>query len=247
MNIEITLSRKHLIIGVLLIALLFGVGTAGAKSEPPFDVLEQRIADLETQVADLESLLVHFSRDGDDVYLTGANLHVVNGLDQTDTANSLGNIIIGYNELRYDGNDRSGSHMLVLGKLNNYSTYGGIISGVGSKVSGAFASVTGGSHNEATGEYSSVSGGYSNYSTGRWASTSGGAANAANGESSSINGGQMNNASGNYASVNGGESNIASGGVASVSGGMWNTAEAEVSAIGGGQSLTTEEIFQFLP
>jgi hypothetical protein len=35
---------------------------------------------LESRVAALESLLKHFSRDGDEITITGANLHIVNGV-----------------------------------------------------------------------------------------------------------------------------------------------------------------------
>ena len=48
----------------------------------------------------LEDLLTHFSRVDDDIHITGANLHIVNGMGDTETTNSLGNLIIGYNELR---------------------------------------------------------------------------------------------------------------------------------------------------
>ena len=40
--------------------------------------------------------------------------------------NGLGNVVIGYNELRGAGDDRSGSHNLVFGSRNNYSSYGGL-------------------------------------------------------------------------------------------------------------------------
>ena len=61
-------------------------------------------------MAALESLLKHFSRKGNEVTIKGANLHLVNGLGQTDCVdeeepipdcpNGLGNLIVGYNELR---------------------------------------------------------------------------------------------------------------------------------------------------
>jgi hypothetical protein len=35
---------------------------------------------LEQRVAALENLLIHFSRQGNEVFMTGANLHIVNGL-----------------------------------------------------------------------------------------------------------------------------------------------------------------------
>jgi hypothetical protein len=43
--------------------------------------------------------------------------------------NGLGNLIIGYNELRGSGDDRTGSHNLVLGSRNNHSSYAGIVGG----------------------------------------------------------------------------------------------------------------------
>ena len=83
-------------------------------------------AALEARVAALEALLVHLTRSGNDLTISGANLHIVNGLDNTETSNGLGNLIIGYNEERTDGpNVRSGSHTLVVGKENNFSGYRG--------------------------------------------------------------------------------------------------------------------------
>jgi hypothetical protein len=81
---------------------------------------------LPERVAALEELLKHFSRDGNEVTITGANLHLVNGLSSTDCTNEqfeeipdcpngLGNLIVGYNESRgQDGPDiRTGSHNIV--------------------------------------------------------------------------------------------------------------------------------------
>src|SRR5207249_345749 len=56
---------------------------------------------------------------GRDIVITGANLHIVNGRNDTDTVNGLGNLIVGYNELRtFTGatNTRTGSHNIVVGK-----------------------------------------------------------------------------------------------------------------------------------
>ncbi len=95
--------------------------------------IDQIIADVIIQMLDG---LKHFSRDGDDIYITGANLHIVNGTGETETKNGLGNLIVGYNEGRtgiipnLPPDDRTGSHMLVVGKENNYSSYGGIVVGV---------------------------------------------------------------------------------------------------------------------
>jgi hypothetical protein len=44
--------------------------------------------------------------------------------------NGLGNVIIGYNEPRGGGDNRSGSHNLVVGSRNNYASYGGFVGGL---------------------------------------------------------------------------------------------------------------------
>ncbi|NJN83802.1 MAG: hypothetical protein HC802_17030 [Caldilineaceae bacterium] len=117
-------------------------------------------AALEARVAALEALLTHVSRSGNELTISGANLHVVNGLNDTETSNGLGNVIIGYNEERESGvNDHSGSHVLAVGSQNNYSGYGGIVVGEFNFISGSYASVTAGYGNIASGEYASVSGG----------------------------------------------------------------------------------------
>lgn len=174
---------------------------------------------LEARVAELESLLAHFSRQGDDIFITGANLHVTNGLGNTETTNSLGNIIIGYNELRgldYSFNDRSGSHMLVVGTKQNYSSFGGIVVGRHNTTSAPFASVSGGDVNTASGTGASVSGG------------------------------SQNTASGLGAVISGGLNNRASGGYAAVSGGSWNEARGWTSAIGGGRDGSLDSDYAWL-
>lgn len=130
--------------------------------------------DLEMRVAALEDLLQNFSRDGDDVFIDGANLHITNGMANTETANGLGNLIVGYNELRGGGDNRTGSHNVVVGNRNNYSSWGGLVIGRFNTLSGAFASVSGGQVNEARGFAASVSGGANNLASGPNASVSGG-------------------------------------------------------------------------
>lgn len=139
--------------------------------------LQAELDALKTRNDELEALLRHFSRDGDDVYITGANLHVVNGTSTTyGDPNSLGNIIIDYNELRPEPhvNDRTGSHMLLVGSELNYSKFGGIVVGLRNTASGDYSSVSGGIDNEAIGHQSSVCGGQSNEAIGQWSSAGGG-------------------------------------------------------------------------
>jgi hypothetical protein len=102
---------------------------------------------LAQRVAALEQLLKHFSRRGNQVFITGANLHIVNGLEATDTTNGLGNLIVGYNEPRGEEegqNIRTGSHNVVVGQRHNFSRFGGLVVGFRNEISGDFASVSGG-------------------------------------------------------------------------------------------------------
>jgi hypothetical protein len=191
-------------------------------------VCSDQVKNLEARVAALENLLQHFSRNGNDITISGANLRVVNGTGSTDgTPNGLGNVIIGYNEGRTGSqivNLRTGSHMLVVGKEHNYSSFGGIVVGYHNDTRGNYASVSGGSFNIASGLGSSVSGGLSNVASGLSSSVSGGSNNTASGSDASVSGGNSNTASGPWASVSGGNGNTAIGSNSSVSGGILRTA-----------------------
>jgi hypothetical protein len=177
---------------------------------------------LEARIAALEAKLSGLTRSGNDFIITNANLYIQSGSGSTDgTVNSKGNLIIGYNELRGSGDNRTGSHNLIVGSRHNYSSYGGILVGYWNTISG---------------NYSSVSGGYSNTASGTYSSVSGGLGNTASGGAASVSGGYINTASDSYSSVSGGFSNTASGGAASVSGGIGNTASGWSSSVSGGVS-----------
>jgi hypothetical protein len=209
---------------------------------------------LEARIAALETLLSHFSRNGDDITISGANLHINNGTGSTDSAvNGKGNLIIGYNESREtfgEDDDRTGSHNLVIGAYQNYSSYGGLVAGFWNTISGSWASVSGGYHNEANGDYSSISGGDYNETAGLYSSVSGGYDNEAIKEDSSVSGGAHNTASGNASSVSGGAYNTASGNGSSVSGGGGlgtddgNTAFGNYSSILGGYNNLAGDIHE---
>lgn len=204
--------------------------------------LQAQIDNLQKQANANANKLYHFSRVGNDIFITGANLHVVNGTGSTDgKPNFLGNIIIGYNEERGGGEDlRSGSHMLVVGEGLNYGGFGGIVAGYYNEATGNFASITGGGYSTASGDGSSVSGGSYNTASGIGSSVSGGNDNTASSDYSSISGGDFNEASGYISSVSGGQGNNASGDFASVSGGSANTATGESSSVSGGSSNTAQ-------
>lgn len=151
--------------------------------------LQTQVNSQGNQTASLEDLLIHFSRNGNDVFITGANLHIVNGQGSTETTNGVGNLIVGYNELRGGGNDRSGSHNIVAGRENNFSRFGGLVVGYRNEISGNFSSVSGGEFNTASAQFASVSGGAGNTANGDASSVSGGAGNITTGDISSVSGG----------------------------------------------------------
>jgi hypothetical protein len=201
--------------------------------------LRSQVQAQETRLAALESLLVHFSRSGNEITISGANLNIVNGMGSTETTNSLGNLVIGYNELRgpEDSDIRTGSHTLVIGKWNNFSSFGGIVAGSYNETSGRYASIISGLDSIATGNWSTVTGGVQNIASGEYASVSGGLQNEASGFASWVGGGAQNSAIGDYATVSGGELNVA-GPRASVSGGASNLASGIHSSISGGLERT---------
>jgi hypothetical protein len=178
---------------------------------------------LAQRVAALEQLLKHFSREKNEIFITGANLHIVNGLGGTDCLdeqgegipdcpNGLGNPIVGYNEPReeefFGKNIRTGSYNVVVGAAHNFSRFGGVVVGGLNTISGDFAAVTGGSLNTASGVYSSVCGGISNVASGEAATVCGGQANgasdfAASGPSPTVSGGLSRTAEGGFGWVAG--------------------------------------------
>jgi hypothetical protein len=213
-------------------------------------VPNQHHADQGPSVTDLETLLVDVSRltdpntGQDTLRFSGMNMQIVNGTGATNSANGTGNLILGYNETRddtecpdgWDCNRRTGSHMLVSGYRNNYTSWGGVVLGTRNETSGSYASVSGGYGNSASGTWASVSGGSGNTASGTESSVSGGWSNEASGRSASVSGGHSNQASGNYVSVSGGQQNIASGYAVSVSGGRGNQAIGENASVSGGSS-----------
>jgi hypothetical protein len=142
----------------VLVVLTWALPSGTAQEEPATG----RQKGLAHRVAALEKLLKHFSREKNDIFITGANLHIVNGLGQTgcgfgentlpDCPNGLGNLIVGYNEPReFDENIRTGSHNAVVGQEHNFSRFAGLVVGQANTISGDFAVVSGGRLNTASG------------------------------------------------------------------------------------------------
>ena len=100
------------------------------------------------------------------------NVQVVSGSGLTNGAvNGKGNLVVGYDE---SPGSQTGSHNLVLGDHQAYTSYGSLVGGTGNTVSGrdsavlaqnntasgAYANITGGRFSTASGQYSAVQGGY---------------------------------------------------------------------------------------
>lgn len=129
---------------------------------------------------------------------------------------------------------KTGSHYLVAGTRNNYSFWGGVVTGLRNTSNGAFTNLIGGNGNTASGIYSSVNGGWRNIAGGAVSSISGGKESTTIGNYSVVSGGSSNNAIGEAANVSGGYSNTAYGANSSVSGGRINRANNPYSSVSGG-------------
>ncbi len=227
------------------------------------EALEERIEDLESQ-SNESNPLFDFVRieEGDlegvagpHIVFEGANIHIRSGSDFTDDDISsgqeplgLGNLIIGYNEAPQDlsAGERSGSHNLVLGELNRFSSVSGIVAGKNNEITAPSAMTLGGQFNRATGDFAAILGGggatpnLTNVASGNYATISGGFRNVASGSQASVTGGSNNQAADFLSSVTGGTSNVANGTGATVSGGAGNIASGSNSAISGGQNGRAE-------
>jgi hypothetical protein len=208
------------------------------------------VSGLQSQIAALQDLLLHFSRSGNNIYITGANLNIRSGSGTTwGTVNGLGNLVVGYNEGRGSGDDKTGSHNLIVGPRHNYSSYGGGAVGYWNTISNTYSLAGGGSYNTVSGNAASVGGGYLNEASGNHASISGGRNNKASGDYSHVAGGggntvaEGNEAYSNYSVILGGQTNIAGspssgdrtiGENATIGGGYNNKASGNSSVVGGG-------------
>jgi hypothetical protein len=174
-----------------------------------------------------------------DLIVDGCNLHIQNGVGQTGTMNSYGNLIIGYN--KNEVSTRTGSHNLIVGDLHEYTSYGGIVTGVENTLSGPNATILGGGQSHAN--FSSATiiaadrgvadgnvvliGGQRNYGS-------------ANAHFSAVVGGVENQATGSNSVVVAGTLNVAAGGNSLVCGGSENTAGGSSDvACGGSQNKST--------
>jgi hypothetical protein len=213
-------------------------------------------AEIDTLEAKLANITVTEVDGHPTVRFSGVNVQIVDGTGDTpcgitgfEACNGRGNLVVGYHEDLFLAEPRTGSHNVVTGVENDYTSYSGIIAGASNTTTGPYATITGGVDNTANGDYSSISGGSSNaadgdYSTisggqinnarGMYSSVTGGIRNRAVGDNSSVTGGQDNHALGDHSSVTGGDSNYANSDWSSVSGGQHNDAGGDYSSVSGG-------------
>ncbi len=208
--------------GLALLSTLAGMQTAGSSELTP----EQREI--------LDRMRMVDAGGTPTIEISGVNVRLVNGLGATSAVNGLGNLIIGYNEMDGGSGLRTGSHNLIGGTRNSYSSWGGFVFGDANEISGPLCTISGGFKNRATGGADAVCGGFDNLANGFESVVGGGRQNTASGQRSWVAGGTGNDATGIRSAACGGFGNTSSGDTATVSGGIGNTSSGFASAVSGG-------------
>jgi len=225
--------------------------TSGDDHAVRLDTAEGDLRDVVMWQADVSPLFDYLTVDTstDSVVFEGANVFVQSGSGSTDgTVNGLGNLIVGYNEFTSDRPTyQAGSHNIVVGSENGFTSYGSIVSGSNNRTAAPYSAVIGGYSNAATGSYATALGGYEGSVSGDYATIVAGSLNDASGDYSVILGGAANDAKASYSSISGGESNTASGSLSSILGGYKNIASGSYSTIYGGQSQTASTSYAYKP
>jgi len=135
-------------------------GERGETGEPGLSLL------LKPEQETLKSILpyVRFVASGvggkPTIQISGANVQIVDGEGATEATNGAGNLIIGYDE-NPRAEPQTGSHDLIVGPEQRYTSYGSILGGRDNKALGPDDFVVGVA-NRAGNEGSSVSGGFEN-------------------------------------------------------------------------------------
>jgi hypothetical protein len=191
------------------------------------------------------------------IRFTGVNVQIVDGSGHTNVVNGSGNLVLGYDET---AGTQTGSHDLILGQTQTYTSYGQIVTGSNNQATAPYASVFGfrnvaggsyslaaGDDNTVSGSTSTVLGGYKNTVSSAYSSLLGGCSNLVgtgtlsisslcfdtqghDHDFDSVSGGAANTANGVSSSVSGGVSNTAGGTSDSVSGGTTNVANGGFAA-----------------
>jgi hypothetical protein len=72
------------------------------------------------------------------IQISGVNVQVVNGTGKTETINGEGNLVIGYDEHNgyFGSRQQTGSHDLIVGLEQEFTSFGGILGGFRNTASG---------------------------------------------------------------------------------------------------------------
>jgi len=169
-----------------------------------------------TRVTALESKTQYMSIDttAKSTTFSGCNVFVNDGGGNTDVSvtnaagDGLGNLIIGYNVKGHrtvsEPDVRTGSHNLILGDDNNYTSFGSLVAGRFSNSNNAYTSICGGYGNTTSQTYTSILGGFGNHAIGNVSVICGGRLNTTNGDSATILGGYSNTTGNDFAVIAGG-------------------------------------------
>lgn len=217
------------------------------------DRLGKRVDDIETTLTSWEptiweavDVFTWLSVDADDdLVVEGANLKIVNGEGNTYDENGEGNLIVGYNT-NAGSHTRTGSHNLVIGDNNEYTSYSGIVFGT-SNVSSASNSLVGGYANEVAAPHSAIVSGTDNYTRGWYSAIVAGYDNLTDSESSAVVAGARNGTSGYFSAVLGGYANSAHGNYSTVTAGDSNLASGDSSTVYGGSALEASGAYEYQP
>lgn len=201
--------------------------------------LTDDVAAVQSRVATVEDVTDTMTLTSIDGYpslvVEGVNLHLRNGLGSTNTDNGTGNLIVGYNELRAAPleNIRTGSHLVITGREQNYTGSSGFIGGYKNSSNADYGAILGGMENETFGLapvvvgglfntagnpndpndafYAVAVGGYNNIAMARGSAILAGQNNVTLGDSSGIMAGNSNQTAGTRSAIVSGFSNQANG------------------------------------
>ena len=122
--------------------------------------LGERVTALEELLAGVSRVQLDDGQGGtaETIRFDGVNLQVTNGTGRTgQEPNGTGNLIVGYNRTPVDRPaDRTGSHNIVCGDQNNYTSWGSLITGTRNISAARFANVLGGKEKVADEEWERV-------------------------------------------------------------------------------------------
>ena len=136
---QYTNNLKYILATLVVLACAITVYPVLAKKDKPKnDELAERMIALEALVEEQTAAIValteklacvHSDSDATNFMFHGCNVHIQNGDSTSSSANTLGNLVIGYNEDPGSTKSRIGSHNLVIGPEHEYNGTSGIIAG----------------------------------------------------------------------------------------------------------------------